>query len=555
MRRIIVFFLVVFAITQMSGQSSVTFRVDMENLMTEGLFSSDSGDRIFIRGSFNDWKGSMYELKKSPVIPNLYCGTFEFENIGDTLFFKYILHKEADRAFWESNPDPDNPDNGNRSLIVRDEEMMLPPATFCYDEYITFPVLFSKKQLEEDFLQFRNILESTHPALYDYTNKEVLDSIFDHNYERIGLNLEFTDFLMLMTEVISKVGCGHSSLWVPGKFWNVAPGKLFPYELYISGDQVLVKGVMDGTREIPPGSELLSINNQPVQQIIQRLASLTSADGFNSSYRKTKVAQNFAVKYALAFGFPDNFMVEYIAPGNLQHSHKTIRPVSKNVIDSNKSRQSELSFREIPGMNTGVLTINTFGYYGRVEMFRNFMDSVFTVISQEGIGDLILDLRGNSGGDPFCASYLWAYLEPGPLPYFKDHYGKYDTLANPVPQPGYHYKGDLYTLIDGNGFSTTGHFCALLDYHNVGSFVGSELGSTYTCTGNATYPPLKNTGIMVGTARVRRYTAAVEDMDAMCGVMPDYPVEIGPGDIIEGRDAVMEYALSLINNTRDSKQN
>mgnify|MGYP001814917250 CR=1 FL=1 len=57
--------------------------------------------------------------------------------------------------------------------------------------------------------------------------------------------------------------------------------------------------------------------------------------------------------------------------------------------------------------------------------------------AHKGIDRLILDLRGNGGGDPFCASYLWAYLEPEALPYFEDHYGKYDTLANPVPAAPY----------------------------------------------------------------------------------------------------------------------
>lgn len=546
MKYILVIFSLLFALLRVSGQISVTFQVNMGNMIEKDLFSADSGDRIFIRGSFNEWSGNEYELRKSSSNPNLFCGTFEFENPGDTLDYKYIILKEPDRIFWESNPVPDNPDNGNRSLIVKENDVILPPSTFHYDEYICFPVVFSEQKLEEDFLQFRNILETTHPALYDYTDKRVLDSIFDHNFQRIDSSLEFTTFLILMTEVISKVGCGHSSLWVPGKFWNVAPKKLFPYEIYISGDSVLVKGYLGETREIPLGSEILSINHQPIEHIVQRLESLTSADGFNRSYRKTKVAQNFAVKYALAFGFPDNFTVEYIAPDGLEHSQKNIQPVSKKVIDGHRSRQQELSFNKIPGMDAGVLTINTFGYYGRVAMFRNFMDSVFTVIAEEGIENLILDLRGNSGGDPFCASYLWAYLEPSPLPYFEDHYGKYDTLANPIPQPRYHFRGNLYTLIDGNGFSTTGHFCGLLDFHQVGTFIGSELGSTYTCTGNATYPPLKNTGIMVGTARVRRYTAAVEDMDAMSGVMPDYPVELSQKDIIEGRDAVMEFAIDLI---------
>jgi len=79
----------------------------------------------------------------------------------------------------------------------------------------------------------------------------------------------------------------------------------------------------------------------------------------------------------------------------------------------------------------------------------------------------------------------------------------------------------------------------------VGSFVRSETGATYTCTGNATYPPLKKTGIMVGTARVMRYTAAVKNMDPRRGVFPDYPVESTQKDLISGRDAVLDYALSL----------
>lgn len=109
-----------------------------------------------------------------------------------------------------------------------------------------------------------------------------------------------------------------------------------------------------------------------------------------------------------------------------------------------------------------LLTINKYGYYGEVEMFHNFIDRVFQEINIKGIKNLILDVRGNSGGEPFCTSYLSSYLEPEPIPYFDDHYGKYDTLANPIPKPENNYNGELFTLIDGHGFSTTGHFCGLL---------------------------------------------------------------------------------------------
>jgi hypothetical protein len=83
----------------------------------------------------------------------------------------------------------------------------------------------------------------------------------------------------------------------------------------------------------------------------------------------------------------------------------------------------------------------------------------------------------------------------------------------------------------------------------VGKFVGSETGATFTCTGNATYPALDHTGIMVGTARVMRYTAAVKDMDPLHGILPDYPAEPTPQDLAQDRDGVLEYALSLAKNT------
>ena len=534
-----------FAVTKVIGQTFITFQMNLDDLTKQGLFSNNLGDELYIRGSFNDWKENNFKLEKSPD-SDLFTGTFEFGNVGDTISYKFVIIKNQRHLFWESNPNPNNTDNGNRQLIIDKDSIVLPPASFHYDEYFVYPVKFSEKKLKEDFLEFRSILETTHPALYDYTSKEVLDSIFESNYQKINSELEFSRFLILLTEVISKVGCGHSSLWVPEKFWNVAPEKLFPLKLLISGNKTIVKGSFSSIQDIPVGSEIISINNQAINLILARLSSLTSADGFNSSYRRTEVAQNFSVKYAFAFGFPDSFTVEYMTPNNRQRMQKTIYPVSKEAIDEGIPRLSELSYKQIDGINTGVLTINTFGYYGNVDMFRNFIDSVFLEINKSHTKNLILDLRGNSGGDPFCASYLWGYLEPEALPYFDEHYGKYDTLANPIPKHKYNFNGELFTLIDGHGFSTTGHFCALLKYYEVGTFIGSELGSTYTCTGNATYPQLKNSGIIVGTARVGRYTAAVKNMNPMKGVLPDYSIELTQNEIIERKDSVMDFTISLI---------
>jgi len=524
-------------------QTKVTFVLNLEPLISSQKFIPGEGSRVLIRGSFNQWEGNTHVLTNTGGY--LYEGTFELEGVpGDSLEYKFVIEKEAGRFFWESDPNTSNPSHGNRVVVLEEGEMRLAEAFFQPGEYFSFPVVFSREKLQEDFNQFRTILEETHPALYDYTEKEVLDSLFDRNLARIDEALDFNSFLLLMTEVISHVGCGHSSMWIPGAFWNVAPDGLFPLKMFISENKGYVIG-SHANETLPLESEILSINGEPFKDIVEGLEALSSADGLNQVFRMAKVNQYFPLKYAVAFGLQDSFQVSYRIKGQTAISESTLSPVSKTLMDQSRPGDPELSFEELEPGKVGLLTINSFGYYGQVDWFKSFMDSVFMVCKDQRIENLILDLRGNGGGDPFCASYLWAYLQHEPVPYFEDHYGKYDTLANPVPQPTNYFTGQLYTLIDGLGFSTTGHFCGLLKYHRVGEFVGSETGATYTCTGNATYPALDHTGIMVGTARVMRYTAAVKDMDPLRGIIPDFPVDITPMDQIQGRDVVLDKALSL----------
>jgi hypothetical protein len=545
MKRVHVFICLLACAACLHGQCNATFTLNIAPLLDQGLILPSEDHKVYVRGSFNGWEGTSHELQRVPG-SSLYRNTFDLGGqAGDTVAYKFVIRKGPDRFFWEHDPFPGNPDHGNRQLVLEQGVLKLPEALFSYNEYFTWPVVFSQEKLQKDFQQFRKILEETHPALYDYTEKEVLDSLFEVQMGKIDGDQDFDTFLMLMTEVIAKVGCGHSSLWLPGDYWNISPQRMFPLKLHLSGGKAYVEGDYSGGEQVPTGSELLSLNGLPLEQVVSRLKSLTSADGFNPSYRVAKVGQYFAVKYALAYGYPDVFRVSYQAPGAGMSKEKELLPVSKSDIDEAMSTHSELSMKELDDGRTALLTINSFGYYGQVDMFRSFLDSVFQVIDRKQIGNLLLDLRGNAGGDPFCASYLWAYLQPGPLPYFEDHYGRYDTLANPVPMAPRPFKGNLYTLIDGRCFSTTGHFVGLLKYHGVGKFVGSESGATYTCTGNATYPALDETGIMVGTARVMRYTAAVTGMDPRRGVIPDFPVELSGQDIISGRDAVLEYALGL----------
>ena len=182
-----------------------------------------------------------------------------------------------------------------------------------------------------------------------------------------------------------------------------------------------------------------------------------------------------------------------------------------------------------------------------MKYFTNFLDSSFKKIKDKSITNLILDLRGNDGGDPFCSVPLFSYLEKEPVKYFAEEYGHYSEFAKVIPLAENNFKGNLYTLIDHHCGSTNGHFCALLKYHKIGKLVGTEGGATYKCNARVEEFRLKNTHLIVNVAR-QTYTAAVEGMDKTKGVEPDYIIDQSYDDFLNGKDTIIEFTQSLILN-------
>ncbi|MBN1998912.1 hypothetical protein JW935_15235 [candidate division KSB1 bacterium] len=531
------------------GGKNVTFQVDMRSLIQNGYFSVSDGNRLVVRGNFNRWQGDDYELQTRNG-ENIFAGTYNLDMApGDSLVYKFVIKRPGFSDYWERSPNPSNPDHGNRITVLTAAENVLPPASFKYDDFIHHPIVFNKDKLQQDYEQMRRIIEENHPALYDFTGKTSLDSLFDFFYTQIDTSMDFNSFYILLSSVLARIGCGHTKLWIPDDYWAGSPQNYFPLKILFNPDMLFVSGFFENTAPIPLGSRILSINDRPVKEIFQSLESITSSDGFIRAFKIKLNGRKFSRKYALYYGHPSQFHVSYIPPGTSRKLSAVLEPVDFETIKKYPPRGNTLDLDILKAENTALLTINTFIYYDQLDMFKSFTDSCFKVIKENGIKNLVLDLRGNDGGDPFCASYLFSYLQKKPVPYFSEPYGKYKHLADPLPMPDNHFPGRLYTLIDGGNFSTSGHFCALLKYHQIGKFVGSETGATYTCNGNVRYENLHHTRLILGTARERRYAVAVKNMVNSQGILPDYEVQQDPHDLTKGVDTVKEFVLDLIRKT------
>ena len=188
-------------------------------------------------------------------------------------------------------------------------------------------------------------------------------------------------------------------------------------------------------------------------------------------------------------------------------------------------------------------TISSFNYIDN-EQFCSFVDRSFEEIYNNSTSSLIIDIRGNFGGCLFCAAHLLSYLADESFIYFEKPYGKYAELAEPVSIQEKRFTGNLFILIDGGCFSTSGQFCSLLKFHNIGRLIGSETGGAHICNASEKIIELKNTRLRVEVAR-GSFETAVKGMTETHGVRPDDLIEHTVDAFQSGVDPVMDHAIKL----------
>ena len=546
----LVFYISLFEI--LTAQNIVTFRVDMKAPLKSGLFRPDRGDKLLLRGNFNNWLGEsivLYDEDKDSI----YIVSYEIMDSSiDEIEYKFVLLENEGKVIWEWKPNPGNQPYGNRSLSLTGIPQVTDNTTFSlnnyYQHYFDGKIFFSVKELKDDFNALRKALEEIHCNLYEYTDKAKFDSLFEHQYNLITRPMQPHEFFNIVSPLFAKAGCMHTSIWMSNEYWDYEPDNLFPLQIKLIEDYAVVSGSYGVSNQIPVGSIIRKINSLPINEIIVELKKSYSSDGGNEQFKYAQVEKRFPMALARVYGFPEKYIVTFTRPGST--SMETI-----SLIPANIQSVKEIVFRNfhyppltlgiLDEKSTAILTIPSFIFYDRVVYFKSFIDSTFTVIKNKEIQNLILDLRGNDGGDPFCAVPLFSYLEKEPVKYFAEEYGRYSEFAHPIPLAKNNFTGNLYTLIDKHCGSTNGHFCSLLKYNKIGKFIGTEGGATYKCNAKTKEVILENTRLIMNIAQ-QTYSAAVEGMDKTKGVEPDYYIDQTYMDFLIGEDTQINFAMDLI---------
>jgi C-terminal processing protease CtpA/Prc len=216
-----------------------------------------------------------------------------------------------------------------------------------------------------------------------------------------------------------------------------------------------------------------------------------------------------------------------------------------------------------------------------VSGFRSFVDQAFESFVRAGADRLIIDLRGNPGGDNLFSDAMVAWIASRPFRFASQFKIKVSTAsvaanaeriahdaaaAGPIsqkyaelyararigdvvdfdipmtsPRPEGRFTGKIFVLIDRQSYSNAVAVAALIQDYGFGVVLGEETSDMSTTYGAMEQFRLPNTGLMVGYPKAR-IVRPNGDLRAR-GVTPDIEIQIPI--VQDPTDSVLQNAMAI----------
>ncbi|MEQ9297763.1 MAG: S41 family peptidase [Cyclobacteriaceae bacterium] len=426
------------------------------------------------------------------------------------------------------------------------------------------------EQVSSDLGQLRSELERYHPGYDWYTSLESLTDQFDEAIENAQTADDLT-FFRLVRKLVAQVRCGHTRASMPEaqRLALESHVRFLPVSITFAEKAACIKGASQNSHGLEVGDQIVAISGRPVSEIVSKIFDHLSADGFNETLKYQLTARNFSYFFSL---FVDSTVDQYQVAlmrkdirFSVELSGVSIHELLKINAQSRPDKVLELTENQehhyLRISSFGSSTINQSG-----QDYYDFLSESFEEIS-ESPKPLILDLRGNGGGDDLYGAKLISYLVDRPFRYFDkievtDAYSGYGTIQKTqgtrlmtshdglnVQQPSVKAFSDpLYVLIDGLSFSTCADVASVLKANKRGIMIGEETGggSGGNTSGNSKSITLRHSGIRVNVPMWKYSTAPDPYRLFGRGVMPDVEIKSTVNKLRDGEDPVLDHALSLI---------
>jgi hypothetical protein len=279
--------------------------------------------------------------------------------------------------------------------------------------------LIPARQLLADFSILKKAYEQLHPGLYRYNNQTQIDAHFKELETKLNQDLTLQQAYLAFSIFLAKIKCGHSY----PNFYNQpkavaealfkGQNKVPFYFRWINGRMIVTKNFSESTR-LKSGTQVLSINGVAVKKILERLMTISRADGSNDAKRVSylEVAgennyEAFDVYFPMFFPISNNrfdlrvkdFLSSKSETLNVQALtyEQRLIPI-KAEVEKRRGGSEQVWDAKLLNEQTAYLRMPTWALFNSKWDWKQFLESFFDRLVQGKVTDLIIDLRGNEGG-------------------------------------------------------------------------------------------------------------------------------------------------------------
>ncbi|GAB3512271.1 S41 family peptidase [Emticicia fontis] len=476
-----------------------------------------------------------------------------------------------------------------------------------FSSLFAFAQSYSGEQIKEDLSTLKTEIEKYHPDPYKYISKEKYQALHDSIAETIKGRMTLREAYFALLPMVQAIGCGHTHMMLDRRLLAKSTSsserpRYFPFSVRLINDQLLVSRNYSADKKITRGTEITEIDGQPVKKIIENLEkkSYYNGDGINPNARKYYAIREFRKLYYLWKGEQESFTVSYRKQG--EGKLKTTKIEAKDTYFMEK--MMETRYPDVDEDTTGMVSFRVIDSTRKVAMVdvRSFMydfnsmsrgnfegetKKIFRKLQENKIENLILDLRGNSGGLLEYSIFLLRYFTNQPfdayrlgfrdesLQRLKQDYKKYDGgyakeaasrlntefsvrnqdgfleskyVQKQRPHDEFRFNKNVYVLMNGGTFSAAALLVSKLHNMGVGTYVGMSCGGAYDGCSAAQFSTIQlpNTSLEISLPLGRiLYNVDAKKYDKPI-LQPDFEVSANLDDFLNNEDTVLKFTLDLI---------
>lgn len=481
----------------------------------------------------------------------------------------------------------------NKQLMQRIKQLILIGLLSIGNITAQNTVKYSKNQLKEDLEYLYSNLQQAHYNLFINTTKGKFDKAYEDINKSLADSMQLMDVYRSFQPFVALSKLGHCTMDYPfGRLYGeyIQNGaNLFPFNIQIEKNKAFIKANFSNNDSISKGDELLTVNDIPVQTIINKIYNYLSGESdyfkntlidYISFPRLMWIVENTQKNYSISIkdkkGNIKTFTVNSVFAGDFEEKISN----EQQVFQDNrifKIIEDIAYIKPGPFMNAlgngNTSDVNTFDN----SEFVHFIDSSFTAISKGKYNNLIIDLRYNSGGSSTFSDEMVAYIANKPFKFCSKFEIKTSQLTKKywnqvtdttltelkkqillhkdgetfVYEQSYHqpkaeavkYKGKVYVLINRYSYSQATLTAALIQDYGFGVLIGETTADVSSSYGSIHQFELPHTKIAVSYPKA--FVVRPNGDETLKGTDPDIKVETS---LFDEKDVILESALKYIKN-------